>query len=1548
MARTHQGELMPVGGSISHDDHTLKIEKRLQSGLTGEVYEGFLEKEDQTRIHVAVKVMKTLDFPAARQLFLQESETLAFLMHLEEEANREQGLSLKVAPVYYGRGEYEGTPYLVMEFIEGDQIFKILQRTEGGRFSEAKALTIAWHLFRTLDVLHRLLKKTYIDLKSENLWWIESGELAHMGQLKLTDFGTLEDIRPDDKQKRGVARDLLRAASYFCKLVTGYMPDFLLDELRSFDVLKKNLADASTSSGTRRELQRMLHPDIIQRPADASLVAANLRALVDFWTLDVQKVLDITRKTLERAQIAYDVAMEKGEAFSSKWIDAAYRARAAIDILAIRDPNLDLSHEKGWLEQILKLSNHLERGKNLLRGHSYKLAKEVFHEGMIWEEDAASLRRWAYLADFGEIIVSDNSKSIRDRSFSLLDQLFLNGRWQESLTELNGIGKDLTIYLKGKSLPKGFFYLDFEAHLFNEISQADEALVRNDFATAEKHYVAALSYFEKLPDEYQKNIRENDLGDIRQNILSVREKLDASRRQAEVDAQFDAAIEFFRKQGFDEDGSTLDIRRSAEETYRRGYALKHHVERLHEVIQAALEAGKYDEAFHIAQIPLLGAEIREPLESDLLVTAGLYGALQSLKVSDNFQFEKYLLTLLSFAGSDQFIRNRIEDVLARAKVVAEKKRDADLYRALALINGKMGNSIANEQLAHAEAIKTEQSAERHARVDALLAEANSLNVLSLAEFNAAVDSPTLAYSQPDLLRILGDTRTRYEYIRQILDAVHALSKVDGYLLDQVEQFRQDLFARISRLPDRQADDYSETLSVLNRWWLKIEPLLQWRTRSLELFKDSDASRAIHRQLYGEVMDFLVACYSLMQDSVPTGRLAEKLQEDALAGNQPLPVENRAAVHVLIANAHKALDSLGIDAWRSIQREGTAMLQKEEAFLGNARQAFEQGDLAQAQALLEQSKIFASDSHEWKALRIQAQQVALWNKWQRDHAEMLASLDYDADALKTIRTYKSCKLPIPYWRSSSAEAYLNGLDKRLYEQVTQKITDYNNPENTLIETLNHWLNVSWTSRFPSVSDATWNARVWLDGVYLLLIERKVDGLANAVRNAALPASVEDALVDINIETWRSVVASREWERKDAQMRVQKRNKQIIILASIAVILCVLFGSGLFLSRNFIYQFLSGTYTPTPSVTPTFTPTFTPTASVTPTGTPTLTPIPPSVYLVTDLNVIRPSLPAAAEFAWMIPPENARTEPDLGDQTTWTRQVSAEVDTRGEIFYTTQKQVNVYWETDQPLLGGWYAIFILDTKSKSGGMGPLTFQVSSNETPLNPVRGQSTAIFKSSMEKQAADEWIPLGVYEITAGQKMAITVYTQPLQGDAVFALSKLLIVKMTEPQRALYEALPSGRALFALSDDSTAVVLDTAAKVPLSADYQGTAVVDLNSWNGVFRSLPLDSLKGVSNKVSVQWTFPGLLPAGKYQILVYIPSTGSTAQGEFIMTLNGKPLEKQPLPVINQKDHGGEWWSVDIWNLPEQGAVTVQFLVDPSVNPGGLLGIDSIALVRVE
>jgi hypothetical protein len=123
---------------------------------------------------------------------------------------------------------------------------------------------------------------------------------------------------------------------------------------------------------------------------------------------------------------------------------------------------------------------------------------------------------------------------------------------------------------------------------------------------------------------------------------------------------------------------------------------------------------------------------------------------------------------------------------------------------------------------------------------------------------------------------------------------------------------------------------------------------------------------------------------------------------------------------------------------------------------------------------------------------------------------------------------------------------------------------------------------------------------------------------------------------------------------------------------------------------------------------------------------------------------------------------------------------------------------------------------------------------------------------------------------------------------------------------------------------------------------------NLNSWGGSFRSLGVDSLNGISNKVSVQWHSAGRLPAGKYQLMVWIPANGASVTGEFSMLLNGKTVDKQTLPIINQADHPGQWWVVDMWNLPEEGSVNILFTVNAAENAGKFIGIDALALVKVE
>jgi serine/threonine protein kinase len=584
MARAKKRELLPVGKSISHDNSQLKIEKKLKAGLTGEVYEGYLTGDKESSVHVAVKAMKTLEFPAARQFFLQESETLAFLMHLEEEANREQGLDLKIAPVYYGRGEYEENPYLVMEFIEGKEIPGLLKDAEDGKFSEKQAVMSAWHLYRTLDILHRLLKKTYIDLKFENLWWVEPNVHVESGQLKLTDFGTMENIQPGNMQQRGIARDLLLAAVYFCKMATGYVPNYSFGELKELGELKKQIQNKENkvSWGTRRELKRLLHRNPDQRPAEASDVAARLRILVDFWSRDVEKVLEIARKSLERAQTAYDEASEQNKPMSEEGLNFAYRVRAAFDIVSLRSPDLDISLDKERLESILKSAGHLERGKDQLRGRDYSPAKKTFQEGMEWEDDPAPLRRWAYLSEVGEEISPSAFESIQDRAFVILNDLFTAQLWNDAIEELTKIQASLEALQGGKKSPDGLNYLLSEARLFAEIAKADAARDREDFESAAKSYRNANLYLEELPVEpYQKFIRENELGDLETAAREMEANVAQLQQQADVDAKFDLAVESVNVG--DENARDLTM-----QAYRAALALSYKLERLREVTRAAL------------------------------------------------------------------------------------------------------------------------------------------------------------------------------------------------------------------------------------------------------------------------------------------------------------------------------------------------------------------------------------------------------------------------------------------------------------------------------------------------------------------------------------------------------------------------------------------------------------------------------------------------------------------------------------------------------------------------------------------------------------------------------------------------------------------------------------------------------------------------------------------------------------------------------------------------------------------------------------------------
>jgi len=148
------------------------IEKELGSGAMGTVYRATLTAKGK-KLPVALKVVSLglLGNEPAMKRFDRESAILQQLRHPH-------------IVRLYGTGRFRGTPYIAMEFVDGEPMDKILARR--GRLGWEEVFTYAKQLCDALQhahdkgIIHR-------DLKPSNLM-ITTG-----GNLKLADFGIAKD-----------------------------------------------------------------------------------------------------------------------------------------------------------------------------------------------------------------------------------------------------------------------------------------------------------------------------------------------------------------------------------------------------------------------------------------------------------------------------------------------------------------------------------------------------------------------------------------------------------------------------------------------------------------------------------------------------------------------------------------------------------------------------------------------------------------------------------------------------------------------------------------------------------------------------------------------------------------------------------------------------------------------------------------------------------------------------------------------------------------------------------------------------------------------------------------------------------------------------------------------------------------------------------------------------------------------------------------------------------------------------------------------------------
>jgi serine/threonine protein kinase len=150
-------------------DKRYEILEVIGDGGVGVVYRARRVKLDRT---VAVKVLKPLfaDDPAFVRRFQRESVAMSRLYHPHCVAVTDFGV-------------YESQPYLVLEYIPGDTIRKLL---EHGPFVPTRAVHIALQLLETLEYFHDH-HVIHRDLKSENVMLVEAHGSSDF--VKVLDFG---------------------------------------------------------------------------------------------------------------------------------------------------------------------------------------------------------------------------------------------------------------------------------------------------------------------------------------------------------------------------------------------------------------------------------------------------------------------------------------------------------------------------------------------------------------------------------------------------------------------------------------------------------------------------------------------------------------------------------------------------------------------------------------------------------------------------------------------------------------------------------------------------------------------------------------------------------------------------------------------------------------------------------------------------------------------------------------------------------------------------------------------------------------------------------------------------------------------------------------------------------------------------------------------------------------------------------------------------------------------------------------------------------------
>ncbi len=1495
---------------LNFSGFSLRVERLLATGLTSEVYLGTLEGPEEP-VKVAIKAMKKLEFPLARDLFKREGQVLQLLMEIEKEEYDVLDEDLKIAPLYYG-GMLDQEPlYLVMEFIEGKQLPQLL--LEQGRLPELQALIIAWHLYRILYLLHTQLSFHFIDLKFENLWWIDKSDKIGGGQLKVTDFGTLEEITPTRTQ--GIQRDILLAGVYFFALLTGYVLHYSLGEIkeRAEPLIQKY--QENFSQGVRRILRRLLHRNPKARYQSAQEVLNDVRQLVEFWTLEPEK---LQNQVLRYLQNALEIERSSKTALEAR--QYAEMAEAALDILRLRQGGLspELEEIKKQVRELLVREDYLQRGLELLRGSSFTNARKIFEEGINFSENPVQMRHWTYVASIGEELSPDTFQVHLEDIKSILDTLhdptLASRPWQIVRKDLENLKNP--IGGKPSLASRGLQYLIDECLLYEKYEEAKSQEARNRFAEAAQAYQEVDEILRRLPASSQK-LLEEELGPLaaKERVARIKAEEEEARRY------YQEASEHLQSEDVQESTLLQKIRLAKEKFPDPAF----HVENLALLGQKILErAGSRKEEFR-SLLKLFYQVIDQanyyPQKKENALYASLFRLGFYLKQAEqswnNRNVQAFNEALSEIVGTARGLQE-LSFLQAWFSIFAEeaiRERNSTFLQLLVDIssNESLHFPELDQWKAKLSEWKEQELQQRRALVDEKLCELEFL-LFPLRDHKMYAEWEK-KYSALALLA-LQKPEEPLSRATQILDLISPLI-VDEDQATKTKNLREEVEQRKNELKSARGETNPET--KVNELQREFE----------ELKRSADQLESVPK-----LRNFLYRCYALRAQGI----------NDADLG--------KAITHTI-----EMLSLWGIVPWAEIIETATQQKKALEQAFTEARKMLEEGQIEQVSVWLDESKERYSRNSEWKELW---ERVKIISAWKASQTQLLSKLETDASNQAFLELYEfRHKLPPIYWED--ARHYLENVKRSQTEQLKRSRLE----SREFFEAMCNLLRVHWLL-YDGEKKEPWSSWHWLQKAYEKARSSQ-QALFEFISQTPPPpdeqvAQLRDSFLDF--DQWQSL--NKEWER-----RVHRARRQQAVLRWVSVVAGVLLllltgGGGAFM---YIYTHPSvlpqieqqtfGTYTPTttPTSVPSPTPLPTPTPTLLPTSTPSPTPVPPSAFVLSFERAanLQPDLPVLdGEAYWLLNDTEAVFFPPL-DSKTWESASLVYQGVLKEPFYYADsgEEVSVTWRMDQPFdADGYYQLFLLDPITNSGGLQPLITVRADGQT-ITPWRGQAQVILQTQGQQQGKDAWRSLGIYSLRAGQRIEVEVKATNLSATRQLGADRLLIARLNSAMRQIVDALPQGRVLVSLLDDRNAefrAFSPGSQLVPIQQVASEQIFSFGLSWNGSMHAFPMPDAKRRYANLQVDWLPMDRVPAGTYEVYVWIPAEHASAVVEYrlIVADGGKPVEvKRDAPaVIRQADWPGQWVSLGTWKLDKEANIGLRLIAE-TAKAQGEVGIDAVAILRV-